>query len=76
MSYLQYSPPELSAIILQTLRAYAEAYLGETVDRAVVTVPEFSVKWWQDYLTILTAVASLVTAYTGLYFIFNGNSGN
>ena len=24
---------------------------------AVVTVPEVAVKWWQDYLTILTAVA-------------------
>jgi len=41
---------------------------------AVVTVPEVPVKWWQDYVTILTAVASLVTAYTGLYFIFNGNA--
>jgi protein involved in polysaccharide export with SLBB domain len=44
---------------------------------AVVTVPEVAVKWWQDYVTILTAVATLVTAYTGLYFIFNGQaSGN
>lgn len=42
---------------------------------AVVTVPEVAVKWWQDYVTILTAVASLVTAYTGLYFIFNGQAG-
>ncbi len=41
---------------------------------AVVTVPEVAVKWWQDYITILTAVATLVTAYTGLYFIFNGQA--
>jgi SLBB domain len=41
---------------------------------AVVTVPEVAVKWWQDYITILTAVATLVTAYTGLYFIFNGQT--
>jgi molecular chaperone DnaK len=33
------SPPELSAIILAEMRQVAETYLGETVNRAVVTVP-------------------------------------
>jgi molecular chaperone DnaK len=37
----QYSPPEISAMILQKLRADAEAKLGETVDAAVVTVPAY-----------------------------------
>jgi len=36
-----FTPPEISAFILRELRNWSESYFGETVDRAVITVPAY-----------------------------------
>lgn len=53
-------------------RTYAMTDAPPLEAGAVLTIPEVSVKWWQDYATILTTIASLVTAYTGIFILFGG----
>jgi protein involved in polysaccharide export with SLBB domain len=61
-----------SVVTFRNGRTYAMADAPSLEPGAVVTVPEVAIKWWQDYVTILSTIATLATAYTGLYFIFAG----
>jgi protein involved in polysaccharide export with SLBB domain len=40
---------------------------------AVVTIPEVSVRWWQDYVTISNAITGLITSYASLFLLFGGS---
>ncbi len=61
-----------TSVTFRNGRTYAMADAPPLEPGAVVTVPEVAVKWWQDYLQIASVLASLVTAYTGIYILFNG----
>jgi protein involved in polysaccharide export with SLBB domain len=57
-------------------RTYPMAEAPPLEPGTVVTVPEVAVKWWQDYVQIASLIASLITAYTGIFILFNGGIGN
>lgn len=61
-----------TSVTFRNGRTYAMADAPPLEPGAVVTVPEVAVKWWQDYVLIAQVVASLVTAYTGIFILFNG----
>lgn len=61
-----------ATVTLPNGRSYLLAEAPPVEPGSVITVPEVSVRWYQDYLSIATAVASLITAYTGLFILFGG----
>jgi protein involved in polysaccharide export with SLBB domain len=61
-----------ATVTFRSGRTYAMADAPPLEPGAVVTVPEVAVKWYQDYLLIANTIANLVTAYTGIFVLFNG----
>jgi protein involved in polysaccharide export with SLBB domain len=59
-----------ASVTFRNGRSYALAQAPPLEPGAVVTVPEVSVRWYQDYLAIALGVAGIITAYTSLYFLF------
>jgi polysaccharide biosynthesis/export protein len=59
-----------ASVTFRNGRSYLLAQAPPLEPGVVVTVPEVSVRWYQDYLAIAQGVASIITAYTSLYFLF------
>lgn len=53
-------------------KSYAMSQSPPLEPGAVVTVPEVSVKWWQDYVLIANVIIGLISAYTGIFILFGG----
>jgi protein involved in polysaccharide export with SLBB domain len=65
-----------TTVTFRSGRTFAMAEAPPLEPGAVVTVPEVAIKWWQDYVMIAQVIGSLITAYTGIWVLFNGSITN
>ena len=56
-------------------RSYKMAEAPPLEPGAVMTVPEVSVRWYQDYVAISGAITGFITSYTSLFVLFGGRLG-
>ena len=68
--------PKDAFVTFRNGRTYLLADAPSLEPGATIVVPEVSVKWYQDYLAISNAIVGIITAYAGLYVLFNGGSNN
>jgi protein involved in polysaccharide export with SLBB domain len=66
--------PEDAFVVFRNGRSYRLAEAPALEPGATIVVPEVSVKWWQDYVTIANTIANLITSYAGLYILFGGDT--
>ncbi|MDR3198752.1 MAG: Hsp70 family protein [Planctomycetaceae bacterium] len=75
----EYTPPEISAMILRTLRSYAEESLGQKVTKAVITVPAFFNDTQREATRLAGELAGLdvvriINEPTAASLVYNSNS--
>jgi protein involved in polysaccharide export with SLBB domain len=67
--------PENAFVTFRNGRTYRLADAPPLEPGATIVVPEVSVKWYQDYISITGTIIGLITAYAGLYVLFGGTTG-
>jgi len=67
--------PEIAFVTFRNGRSYLLNDAPPLEPGATITVPEVSVKWYQDYLAIAQAIVGVISAYAGLFILFGGSTG-
>ncbi|HYE91899.1 MAG TPA: SLBB domain-containing protein [Terriglobales bacterium] len=67
--------PEEAFVTFRNGRSYLLTEAPALEPGAVITVPEVSVRWYQDYLAIANAIVGFISAYAGLFILFGGTTG-
>jgi polysaccharide export outer membrane protein len=68
--------PEAAFVTFRNGKTYKLTDAPVLEPGATIVIPEVSVKWWQDYITISNTILGLISAYVGLYVLFGGTTAN
>jgi protein involved in polysaccharide export with SLBB domain len=66
--------PESAFVTFRSGRSYPIAQAPPLEPGATIVVPEVSVKWYQDYLSIGNTIATMITSWAAVFFLFGGGN--
>lgn len=66
--------PEAAFVTFRSGRSFPIAQAPALEAGATIVVPEVSVKWYQDYLSIANTIATMITSWAAVFFLFGGTN--